>query len=131
MQTLLKSLTKEQKNNKLIKHSLLLRRSVVRGNFLEFFKLYKKAEYHSQCLIKELFNKIQIQGLVTFCHAYRPTISIDYITKILGFESENQCIELLKKLNSVFDDNNNPNQLKTKESLINITKNSESNSNLL
>lgn len=131
MHSLLSSLTEEQKKNGLIVHSLKIRHSVVRNDYISFFKLYKSAEFHVQCLLKDLHRSVQINSLITICHCYRPLIEIDYIFKIIGYESLEKCIEDLRKLECIFDDENKPENIKTKESLTNLLKNNDTNSNSL
>lgn len=131
MHALLSSLTKEQKKNELIIHSLQIRHSYIRNDYISFFKLYKTAEFHVQCLLKDLHRSVQINSLLTICHCYRPLIGIDYIFKILGYESLEKCIEDLRKLECIFDDEKKPENLKTKESLTNLLKSTDSNSNSL
>ncbi|EEF37328.1 leukocyte receptor cluster (lrc) member, putative [Ricinus communis] len=100
-------LTEEAKKDRAIKHALAVRAAVTSGNYVMFFRLYKKAPNLNTCLMDLCVEKIRYKAVSCISRSYRPTVPVSYIAQVLGFSTageENdeeslgleECVDWLK-----------------------------------
>ncbi len=99
MNSLMAELTPEQHRHPAISHALQIRAALSLSNYNTFFKLYRNVPDMGSYLIDSFVGRERTNALLIMCKAYRPTLSIEYITKILAFESADQCCKFLSSLN--------------------------------
>jgi len=95
---LISELTPEQKEHDFIKHALDVRSAVANGNYHKLFELYLNPPHNMACYLMDHFvERERIKALKVMTKAYL-TLSIPFITDELGFDSEEECIQLLKSV---------------------------------
>ncbi|KAL6580820.1 SAC3 protein A [Orobanche minor] len=70
-----------------IKHALSVRSAVTSGNYVTFFRLYKTAPNLSTFLMDLYVEKMRYAAVKCIARSYRPTISVSYLSQILGFDN--------------------------------------------
>lgn len=81
-----------------IKHALKVYEAFSMGNYAKFFKLYDEAPLMGGYLMDMFVEKERKKALLKITQAYRPSIPINHIRKVLAFESLEDCVEFLKKM---------------------------------
>lgn len=79
------SLSKEARQDAAVKHALAVHSSVLSGNYVLFFKLYKKAPNLNSCLMDLYVERMRFEAMKCMSRSYRPTVPVGYIAQILGF----------------------------------------------
>ncbi|XP_061386993.1 leukocyte receptor cluster member 8 homolog [Musca vetustissima] len=100
--TVLRSITQAQRENPAIAHALEFRSAWAMGNYCKLFRLYKTAPLMAGHLIDWFLERERKAALRTIVKAYRPNITVDYITDLLAFESRDKCKEWLNGFNLPF-----------------------------
>uniref|UniRef100_A0A1I8MDW2 PCI domain-containing protein n=1 Tax=Musca domestica TaxID=7370 RepID=A0A1I8MDW2_MUSDO len=100
--TVLRSITQAQRENPAIAHALEFRSAWAMGNYCKLFRLYKTAPLMAGHLIDWFLERERKAALRTIIKAYRPNITVDYITDLLAFESRDKCKEWLSGFNLPF-----------------------------
>lgn len=97
-------LTEEHMKNEAVLHALNVRSAIAVGNYTQLFKLYNEAPNMSAYLMDLFVPRERSIALNTMLKAYRPTLSISHLVKVLSFTSEDQCRNWLKEeLSAYFD----------------------------
>jgi len=105
--TLISELSPEQKKHEFIKHALEVRSAVANGNYHKLFYLYLNPPHNMACYLMDHFvERERIKALKVMTKAYL-TLSITFITDELGFDSEEDCIELLNSVRCPIRKNKN------------------------
>ncbi|MCO5615030.1 hypothetical protein L7F22_069318 [Adiantum nelumboides] len=78
-------LSVNDKEDSAIKHALAVRVAVAAGNYTAFFRLYKAAPNLGTCLMDLYIEKMRFEALRCMTRAYRPSLQVSYIGRILGF----------------------------------------------
>eukprot|EP01135_Chromosphaera_perkinsii_P003393 Nk52_evm17s242 gene=Nk52_evmTU17s242 len=97
MGNILRWLRPQQKREPAIAHALKVREAHAMGDYVAFFKLYKSAPNMGSYLLKFFVNKERDKALKIICKGFGPSISIDYITAHLEFETPEECIKYLEE----------------------------------
>ena len=84
-------LNDKQRENSAVAHALKVHSAVAIGNYSHLFRLYNEAPNMGAYLIDLFVPRERYSALLTILKAYRPTISISFITKTLAFSSEDEC----------------------------------------
>lgn len=79
------SLSKEAKQDAAVKHALAVHASVLSGNYVLFFKLYKQAPNLNSCLMDLYVERMRFEAMKCMSRSYRPTVPMAYVAQILGF----------------------------------------------
>ncbi|RLN00743.1 hypothetical protein C2845_PM06G19250 [Panicum miliaceum] len=79
------SLSKEAKQDAAVKHALAVHAAVLSGNYVLFFKLYKKAPNLNSCLMDLYVERMRFEAMKCMSRSYRPTVPVGYVAQILGF----------------------------------------------
>ena len=82
------SLSTKQQNDSDIFYACNVRIAVSDVNYHEFFRLCTKAPKMCRYLMDLMLPFIRFSGLQRICKAYRPHVSLDFVTKELGFQTE-------------------------------------------
>ncbi|GKU91809.1 hypothetical protein SLEP1_g5624 [Rubroshorea leprosula] len=80
-------LSEEAKKDKAVQHALAVRAAVSSGNYVLFFRLYKRAPNLNTCLMDLFVEKMRYKAVSCMSRSYRPTVSVSYISQVLGFAS--------------------------------------------
>nr|CDM84866.1 unnamed protein product [Triticum aestivum] len=124
------SLSKEARLDKTVKHALAVHSAVSSGNYVMFFKLYKKAPGLNSCLMDLYVERMRFEAIKCMSKSYRPTVPVRYATRALGFtrvdelceanvaDGLEECEEWLRAHGAVLavDENNGELQIDTKVS---------------
>ena len=86
MTTLLASLSPEQRQSKVVKHALKVRSAVEDRNYAAFFFLYETVENMGVFLLDLLLDYVRHTALQVICRAYRPTIPLGSLQRMLLLE---------------------------------------------
>uniref|UniRef100_A0A1D1YV28 Leukocyte receptor cluster member 8 n=1 Tax=Anthurium amnicola TaxID=1678845 RepID=A0A1D1YV28_9ARAE len=78
-------LSAEAKKDEAVKHALAVRAAVTSGNYVLFFRLYKKAPNLSTCLMDLYLEKMRFEAVKCMSKSYRPTVPVSFIAQVLGF----------------------------------------------
>uniref|UniRef100_A0A6N2NCM0 PCI domain-containing protein n=1 Tax=Salix viminalis TaxID=40686 RepID=A0A6N2NCM0_SALVM len=118
------------KKDKAVKHALAVRAAVTSGNYVMFFRLYKRPNLNT-CLMDLYVEKMRYRAVTCMSRSYRPTIPVSYIAQVLGFSSTSdgndekdsdgsgleECVEWMKAHGACLTtDNSGEMQLDTKAS---------------
>ena len=90
-------LTSTEREHAHVAHSLAVRSAVDVSDYHSFFTLYLTAPGMSSYLMDQFVNRERIKALKAFASAYRPTISLSFIAKTLGFASLRDAHVFLSK----------------------------------
>uniref|UniRef100_A0A8R7TJZ5 PCI domain-containing protein n=1 Tax=Triticum urartu TaxID=4572 RepID=A0A8R7TJZ5_TRIUA len=124
------SLSKEARLDETVKHALAVHSAVSSGNYVMFFKLYKKAPGLNSCLMDLYVERMRFEAIKCMSKSYRPTVPVRYVTRVLGFtrvdvlceanvaDGLEECEEWLKAHGAVLavDENSGELQIDTKVS---------------
>ncbi|KAK4778301.1 hypothetical protein SAY87_018488 [Trapa incisa] len=83
--SLMSRLPSVAKEDKAVKHALAVRAAVTAGNYIMFFKLYKKAPNLNSYLMDLYVDKMRYMAVCCMSKSYRPNIPVSYISRVLGF----------------------------------------------
>jgi len=98
MNSLISELTPEQRIHPFIKHALDVRTAVANGNYHKFFELYMDPPDNMAIYLMDHFvERERIKALKVMTKAYL-TLSIPFIADELGFDTDEECIKLLKSV---------------------------------
>lgn len=89
-------LSEEQRCNEAVDHALKVRSAIAVGNYSQLFQLFVKAPNMGAYLMDLFVPRERSLALNTMLKAFRPTLSVAYLTKILAFSSKDECINWLK-----------------------------------
>lgn len=89
-------LSEEQRHHEAVAHAFKVRSAVAIGNYSQLFQLYNDAPNMGAYLMDLFIPRERSLALNTMLKAYRPTVSIPFISKTLAFPSEDQCKSWLK-----------------------------------
>lgn len=115
MHSLIAQITPEQRLNPAVKHALETRSALVLGDYCSFFRLYQTAPNMGPYLMDYFVKRERIGALAVICQAYRPSLPIRYLSRLLAFDSEPECKQFLQENGVVLVDDDK--QLDTKLSL--------------
>lgn len=83
MNSLMASLSAEQHQHPAIKHALMVRSALALSNYVLFFKLYQSCPNMGAFLMDYYVKRERLAALRVMCRAYRPTLSLAYLTDTL------------------------------------------------
>uniref|UniRef100_A0A7S3YM12 PCI domain-containing protein n=1 Tax=Heterosigma akashiwo TaxID=2829 RepID=A0A7S3YM12_HETAK len=95
MLKMLKALRPAQRADPAVAHALRVRQAMAEDDYHLFFQLYEDAPNMSAYIMDLMLDKIRVKALQRVVKAYKPTIATDFIQRILAFDSEDECFELL------------------------------------
>ncbi|PVV04998.1 hypothetical protein BB560_000483 [Smittium megazygosporum] len=93
--SILSQISKFERRDKAVSHSLKVREAVATCNYYDLFKLYKTAPNMGQKLIDRFIDRERWSAAVALFKAFRPTISLKLLTQMLGFDHLSQTSEFL------------------------------------
>ncbi|KAI8077207.1 SAC3/GANP/Nin1/mts3/eIF-3 p25 family-domain-containing protein [Thamnidium elegans] len=76
-----------------VQHALMIRSSLAKGNYHNFFKLYETAPNMGGYLLDQFVGRERVDALIVMCKAYKMGVSLSFVAKELSFDS----IKLLAK----------------------------------
>lgn len=115
--SMLKDLHCSTRTEKAVKYGLELRETVVSNNYVEFFKIYKKAPHNATLLTLKLLPLMRFRALEVICRAYRPgKLEISSVREILQINTIKETQIYVTARGGVLDGTKK--LLLTKESMI-------------
>lgn len=84
-------LSQEQRENDAVGHALKVRSAIAIGNYSQLFQLYSTAPNMGAYLMDLFIPRERSSALNIMLKAYRPSLSISCLSKILTFSSEKEC----------------------------------------
>ncbi|KAK4790458.1 hypothetical protein SAY86_017762 [Trapa natans] len=91
--SLMSRLPSDAKEDEAVKHALAVRAAVTSGNYIMFFKLYKKAPNLNSYLMDLYVDKMRYKAVCCMSKSYRPNIPVSYISQVLGFSCASSAID--------------------------------------
>jgi len=101
---LLQELVMVQLDSDNMKFAFELREAYEMGNIKKLFQLYKKGVNMTQYLIDLFVNKLRIWALQILCKSHGDKLSVSYLTEILAFNDEKQCLTLLEESDGILSE---------------------------
>jgi hypothetical protein len=92
------SVSSQSSGHPAVSHALKLKKAWLLGNYHLFFKLYPSAPHMGTFLLDKFVTRERVSAFKTMMKAYRPSLSISFITRELGFSSEEDCMTFLDEL---------------------------------
>jgi len=100
----LQELSKEKREEACVQHACEVRKAILTNDYRAFFQLYRRAPNMSSYLMDFYVDKMRKAALNIICTAYRPSVSVAYLTDLLVFESPSQCVKYLQAEGTIFAD---------------------------
>jgi hypothetical protein len=104
-------LTAQDKANPFIQYSINCRNATISNNYKQFFALYTQAPVMCGYLLDSTAERMRLKALTILATAYRPNLSLNYITKILAFDSVDECLQYCVALNLLISTESKENYL--------------------
>ena len=83
-------LTPEQRKDECINHALLVRAAVADNDYHKFFQLQDIAPNMGDYLMDKIVPSVRQGALQRICKAYKPSVSLEFVLKELGFDIQNK-----------------------------------------
>lgn len=80
-----------------ITHALQVRRAIASHNYALFFKLYDSAPALGRALMDLAIRRLRFQALTYFVKAFKPTLSVAFVSRVLGFLRSDHVDSIGKK----------------------------------
>ncbi|KAJ2012834.1 hypothetical protein H4S02_011293 [Coemansia sp. RSA 2611] len=87
------------KQDPAVRHALGVRHALATGNYFRYFQLYASAPNMGGYLMDNFADRERCSALQKMCKAYRPRLSLDFITQSLAFDTTEECAKFLASLN--------------------------------
>ena len=95
----------ELRENPEIKHAMKIYVSWLTHDYSTFFNLYISTPNMGGYLIDMFVQRERLSALKVITNAYRPAVSIEYITRILAFQDRDECVGFLTSISAVLTAN--------------------------
>ncbi|KAJ2789708.1 hypothetical protein GGI18_002244 [Coemansia linderi] len=97
--TALAAMAPTDKQDPAVRHALGVRHALATGNYFRYFQLYASAPNMGGYLMDNFADRERCSALQKMCRAYRPRLSLDFITQSLAFDTTEECAKFLASLN--------------------------------
>lgn len=91
----LADLTTAEKQEPAIKHALDVRSALALGNYHKFFRLYLDTPNMGAYLMDMFVVRERLAALSNLCKAYKPDVTLRFVTEELGFESDGDAAQFI------------------------------------
>ncbi|KAI8336983.1 SAC3/GANP/Nin1/mts3/eIF-3 p25 family-domain-containing protein [Chlamydoabsidia padenii] len=91
------SITPEQKKCPSIQHALDVRSAIATSNYHRLFRLYTTAPNMGGYLMDQFIERERVQALIILCKSYRPSLAFSFIESELAFETTPALTKFLKE----------------------------------
>ena len=95
MNDVLSDLTRADREQPAVKHALEVRSALASGNYHRFFQLYLDTPNMGGYLMDIFVNRERLAAMASLCKAYKPDLSLRFLTEELGFESDQDCASFI------------------------------------
>ncbi|KAK5661196.1 hypothetical protein OQA88_11087 [Cercophora sp. LCS_1] len=95
LNNVLADLTAAEKKAKAIKHALDVRSALALGNYHRFFQLYNETPNMGAYLMDMFVGRERLAALCNMCKAYKPEVTLRFITEELYFESDAEAAQFI------------------------------------
>jgi hypothetical protein len=96
-----------------IQYALKVKSALVTGNYVQIFRLRQRGPFMTAYLLDIFAPRLRKAAVASMCQAYLPAVPLGYVRKALDFVTEAECVDYLKTLGCVVDEDT----LRSKESL--------------
>ncbi|KAI8975109.1 SAC3/GANP/Nin1/mts3/eIF-3 p25 family-domain-containing protein [Mycotypha africana] len=79
-----------------VQHALMVRSALAKGNYYQFFKLYKSAPNMGGYLLDQFVDRKRIEALIVICKAYQKGIPFTFLSNQLAFNSLKKFRQFLR-----------------------------------
>jgi len=100
----LSQLSEDMAKDQLISDALKLRSHLSLGNYLGFFRIYKRSSIHMKLLVGKFIERERKQALTTIVTGFRPTFPVSAVTTQLAFDNERDALEFLTEAKITVND---------------------------
>lgn len=87
-----------------VSHALQVRRAIALENYPLFFSLYSDAPNMGAYLIDHFVERERTNFLANICTSFRPSISVQFLTEMMQFSTQLECIKYLTECGALFVD---------------------------
>jgi len=95
MNDVLSDLTRTDREQPAVKHALEVRSALASGNYHRFFQLYLDTPNMGGYLMDIFVNRERLAAMASLCKAYKPDLTLRFLTEELGFESDQDCASFI------------------------------------
>lgn len=74
------------------------------GDFRKVCKLHTTAPHMGAYVMDHYMDRVRVLGLVSVCKAFRPDISVEFLTKQMAFDDADATVKFLESCGAVFTD---------------------------
>lgn len=92
---LLETMDEEMRQSPAVRHALCVNEAMACGDYHRLFRLYSNAPNMGGYVMDCFITRERLYALSAICRAYRPTIPMDFVSKELGFQETDDCIEFV------------------------------------
>ncbi|KAK4517776.1 Lipoyl synthase, mitochondrial (Lipoate synthase) (LS) (Lip-syn) (Lipoic acid synthase) [Mucor velutinosus] len=86
-----------QNHAECVRHALMVRSALAKGNYHKFFRLYETAPNMGGYLLDQFVGRKRIDALIVICKVYKMGISLAYVAKELSFDSVKKLAKFLRE----------------------------------
>merc|ERR1719223_483102 len=91
----LSQLTEDMANEQIISDALKLRSHLCLGNYLAFFRIYKRSSPHMKMLVGKFIERERRKAICTIVKGFRPSFPVSDIAEQLAFDDEKEALQFL------------------------------------
>ncbi|ANB14858.1 Thp3p [Sugiyamaella lignohabitans] len=103
-----------------VAHALLVDKAMTRKNYHQLFRLYTEAPKMGGYVMDSFIPRERLSALAAMCTAYRPDLSLEFISHELAFDEIQQCLEFLDQHGLLDHVKKDPLKLNTKDAYAKI-----------
>ena len=92
----IQELTNEQLQHAFVVHALQCQEAIVTRNYEKFFQLYKVCPNMGPYLLDKFLEIVRVQALRTLVRSYLPKLATSFISNMMAFNHEKECLAFLK-----------------------------------
>eukprot|EP01041_Mallomonas_annulata_P011299 gene11299-23642_t len=122
MNSLLNSLSDEDKSHPAIKNALEIRHAVQLENYHRLFSLYIDIPNLGALIVDMMLDQWRGKALQRMIRAYKPQVSVAFIIHVLAFDSDEDGLEFLKRIGGVVYIDKTETEIDTKNTVIDLSK---------
>lgn len=99
-------------------HAIQVMTALAINNYHKFFKLYPETPNMGQYLMDKLVKRMRTTAIKVIIKSYRPSISVSFVQKELGFSKERECTDFLREIGASLVNNGEGLEVDVKSSLV-------------
>nr|XP_039255449.1 leukocyte receptor cluster member 8 homolog [Styela clava] len=92
------AITPKLREDDCVQYALQMREAWTSANYKRFFSLYQNSPRMAGYLVDKFADRERKEGIKRMIKAFRPNVPVEYLTKVLAFPTEKDCIKLLTEM---------------------------------